>query len=549
MARYHPDVKNRVPLLHVLSLGLLLASLGGCREPMPDVNPEPTTLRRLTNTQFSNSVKDLLGESIVIPGELDPDERFFGLLALGASRTAFSPRGVENVESSAYLIAEQAMEPERRDTLLPCQPSGAVDAACASQFVAEFGRRAWRRPLTSNEVERMTSLATEAAETLGDFYDGLEFAIAGLLQAPDFLYRVELGVPGSDGELLHHFNDYEMASRLSFLLWNTTPDDELLDAAEAGELTTESGLLLQTERLLDSPRATEGLTAWFDDWMRLADLNELYKEPLTFPHISDTLGSSAREESQRLFKLVAFDRDDDMRDLLTSRTTFVDRELATLYDIQAPVQNGFASIQHPEDGMRRGLLGHASFLALNAHPVSTSATLRGKFVREVFLCAELPGPPAGVDTSIPPVTEAALTLRDRVQQHLTDPSCAGCHRSMDLVGLAFENFDGIGRFRTLEEGVLIDASGELDGAVFQDAAGLSEALREHPDLGPCMVKALVRYANGYREDLGQLEALGWLSDDFAGQGHRLKPLLLELTSSPLFRTSTQVDNSPQEDAE
>lgn len=516
---------------------------------MPDVNPEPATLRRLTNAQFSNSVRDLLGEDIVIPGELDPDERFFGLLALGASRTAFSPRGVENVESSAYLIAEQAMEPERRDALLPCQPANSSDAACAAQFVTEFGRRAWRRPLTSDEVDRMTGLATEAGTTLGDFYDGLEFAIAGLLQAPDFLYRVELGRAGSDGDLAHHFDDYEMASRLSFLLWNTTPDDELLDAAAAGELTSETGLLVQTERLLDSPRATEGLTAWFDDWMRLSDLDDLYKEPLTFPHISDTLGSSAREESRRLFKLIAFDQDDDLRDLLTTRTTFVDRELATLYDIEAPVEVGFAAIEHPEDGMRRGLLGHASFLALNAHPVSTSATLRGKFVREVFLCAELPGPPAGVDTSIPPVTEAALTLRDRVQQHLVDPSCAGCHRSMDLVGLGFENFDGIGRFRTLEEGVVIDASGEIDGVVFQDAAGLSQALREHPDLGPCMVKALVRYSNGYREDLGQLEALGWLGEDFADQGHRLKPLLLELTSSPLFRASTQVDTSPLEDTE
>jgi hypothetical protein len=513
---------------------------------MPAVNPEPPTLRRLTNAQYANTVRDLLGADVVLPGELDPDERFFGLLALGASRTAVSPRGVENIESSSYVLAEQAMAPSRRDAVVPCEPSGVVDATCAEQFVTEFGRRAWRRPLEAEEVERMTALAGTAASTLGDFYDGLEFAIAGLLQAPDFLYRVELGSPDPalDGDV--RYDDWEMASRLSYFLWNTTPDDELLDAAGRGELVTDEGLLAQTERLLASPRATEGLTAWFDDWMRYAEIEHLYKEPLVFPHMSDTLPASARSESHRLFKLVAFDRDDDLRTLLTSRQTFLNGELAALYDVKAPVRDGFAAYEHPEDSMRRGLLGHASFLALNAHPVSTSATLRGKFIREVFLCAELPGPPAGVDTSIPPVSEAALTLRDRVQQHLTDPSCASCHRSMDLVGLGFENFDGIGRFRTLEEGVPIDASGELDGALFDDAAGLSAALFEHEDLAPCMVKALVRYSNGAREDLGQLEALGWLGDEFAAQGHHLAPLLVELTSSDLFRSSSEVDTSPLE---
>ena len=167
-------------------------------------------------------------------------------------------------------------------------------------------------------------------------------------------------------------------------------------------------------------------------------------------------------------------------------------------------------------------------------------------MREVFLRAELPGPPAGVDTSIPPVTEQARTLRDRVQQHLVDPSCAGCHENMDLVGLAFENFDGIGRYRTLEEGVPIDSSGELDDVPFENAAGLAEALREHPDLGPCITKTLVRYANGYREDLGQLEALSWLADDFAAGEYRLEPLLLQLTSSPLFRATSEVDTGPLE---
>ena len=514
---------------------------------MPALTPEAPTLRRLTNDQFANTVRDLLGDDIVIPGELDPDSRVAGFLSAGASVAAFSPRGTENIESFAYILAAQAMEPDRRDLILGCTPSGTVDAACSRQFVEEFGRRAWRRPLSADEVERMATLADTAGDTLADFHDGLEFAIAGLLQSPDFLYRVELGAD-ADGDLPRRYTDFEIASRLSYLIWNSTPDDALLDAAESGLLSTDDGLLAEVERLLAAPRATAGLQSWFSDWMHLADLPELYKESSVFPHMSDTLPDAAEQEALRTFAYVAIDTDGDLRDLVTTRTTFVDRELAALYDLRAPVRDGFAAVQHPEESMRRGLLGQAAFLALNAHPVSSSATLRGKFIREVFLCAQLPGPPADADTSIPPVTEEARTLRDRVQIHLTDPGCAGCHRNMDLIGLGLENFDGIARFRTMEEGAQIDASGELDEVPFADAVGLAEVLHGSEDFSPCLVKAMVRYSNGYREEPGQFEALEHLAELFAGDGHRLEPLVVELTTSPLFLQAGAVDDGPLEEA-
>ena len=515
---------------------------------MPALTPEPPTLRRLTNLQFANTVRDLLGQDVVIPGELDPDARVSGFLSAGASLAAFSPRGTENIESFAYILAGQAMAPERRDALLPCVPAAVVDVDCSRQFVAEFGRRAWRRPLTAAEVDRMAAPADVAASALGDFHDGLEYAIAGLLQAPDFLYRIELG-EDSAGDFDRIYTGWEIASRLSFLLWNTTPDDALLDAAESGLLITDDGLLGEVERLLASPRATAGLQAWFADWMHLADLPELYKEPSVFPHMSDTLPDAATQEALRTFAYVAIDTDGDLRDLVTTRTTFVNRELAALYDLRAPIEDGFAAVQHAEDSPRRGLLGQAAFLALNAHPVSSSATLRGKFIREVFLCAQLPGPPADADTSIPPVTESARTLRDRVQMHLTDPGCAGCHRNMDLIGLSLENFDGIARYRTLEEGATIDASGELDDATFTDAPGLADALHANEDYAPCLVKALVRYGNGYREGSPQTEALEHLSELFADDGYRLEPLLIELTTSRLFLQAGTIDTSPLEDQE
>lgn len=528
------------------ALSALLVFGGGCRAEMPSLRPEAPTLRRLTNDQFSNTVRDLLGADTVIPGELDPDSRVAGFLNAGASVAAFSPRGTENIESFAYILAEQAMAPDRRELLMPCTPAGIVDADCSRRFVEELGRRAWRRPLVAAEVERMALLADAAADTLGDFHDGLEYAIAGLLQAPDFLYRVELGAD-AEGDLPRRYTDWELASRLSYLVWNSTPDDALLDDAEAGLLSTEDGLLAAVERLLAAPRATAGLQAWFADLMHLAELPELYKEASVFPHMSDSLPEAARQEALRTFAFVAIDTDGDLRDLVTTRTTFVDRELAALYDLRAPLQDGFAAVQHPEDTMRRGLLGQVAFLGLNAHPVSSSATLRGKFIREVFLCAQLPGPPADADTSIPPVTETARTLRDRVQMHLTDPGCAGCHRNMDLVGLGLENFDGIARFRTTEEGAPIDASGEIDGLTFLDAAGLADALHANEDFGPCLVKSMVRYSNGYREEAPQFEALNHLAELFAADGHRLEPLIVELTTSPLFIQAGAIDTSPIEE--
>lgn len=531
-------------------LALLLVALPlACAPESPEVTPEPPTLRRLTNAQFVNVVHDLLGD-VVIPGELDPDVRTDGLVAIGAARTAYSPRGVENIESTAFELAAQVLVPERRDAFVPCTPEATVDAACAEQVVRTLGRRAWRRPLEDAEVTPLVGLAGQAASTLGDFYEGLEFAVAGLLQSPHFLYRVELGAPDPTGTWVQAYTDWEMASRLSFLLWNTMPDDALLDAAESGVLSTRDGLWAEAARMLEDPRARSGLLAWFDDMMRLDDLDDLYKEPAAFPHISDTLPDSAREEAHRLFLDVAFGgTDPDLRNIATSRKTFVNRELATLYNLPAPVRDGFAAIELPPESLRRGFFGQAAFLAPNAHPVSSSATLRGKFVREVFLCAELPGPPSGVDTSIPPVTEQARTLRQRVQQHLVDPSCASCHRSMDLVGLGFENFDGIGRYRTTEEGAPIDASGEIDGVVFQDAAGLAEAVREHEDFGPCLAKTLVRYANGVHEELPQLDAIDWLSSEFAATGYQLDHLVLDLVTSPLFRQSSPVDTSPLEETE
>jgi len=525
---------------------LLLPGCGSGGGETPEVELSEPALRRLTESQYIHAIEDLFGADLFVPTGIEPDLRSRGLFSVGASLASISPRGVEGFERAGYIIAAQVMEPERRGRVISCTPSGAVDADCARASLAPVARRAWRRSVEDGELDALVGIAGDAAQTLGDFYAGFEFALATILQYPDFLYRVELGEPDPEGPWPARFVDFEMASRLSFFLWDSIPDDELLDAAEAGELSTDAGLSVQVERLLSSERSKVGLRAWFADILHLDDLDELYKDPQTFVHMSDTLGASAREETLLVFEDLVLDQQRDVRELLTTRKTFLNRELATLYSVQAPAREGFAPYDFGDEGNRRGLLTHASLLASNSHPASTSPTLRGRFILEVLLCRVMPGPPAEVDTSIPPPSEEAVTLRDRVQQHLTDPACAGCHRSMDLLGLGLESFDGIGAYRTQDNGADIDASGEFGGALFTDHIELAEVLAADEEFTDCLSKQMFRAALGQGEEPAHLPALSWLQETFAEEGYELRPALHELLMSAVFRKAGVLDPAPED---
>mgnify|MGYP002632698679 CR=1 FL=1 len=495
----------------------------------PDVEPAPTALRRLTTAQYHNAVHDLFGAGVVVPPGLEPDVEDGGLIALGASVATVSPRGVEQYETAAYSLAEQAMAtPAVRAAIVPCSPAGTDDEACARQFVESFGLRVWRRPLDGEEVSILVDIVLEAARVRGEFHLGLEYGIATLLQSPNFLFRQELGKNGT-------FDNYEMASRLSFLFWNTTPDEALLAAAADGDLSSDEGLRAQAQRLLDSPRSRDGVRNLFTEIYGLHALDSLSKDPTLFEHMSPEVGPAAREETLLGIEHLVFDLEGDFRGIYTTRTTFVDRKLASIYNIRAPAREGFGQTELPEDGIRVGLLGQVSVMALASHPVSSSATLRGAYVREKVLCHEIPNPPSNVDTSIPEPTPDAPTLRDRVTQHLEDPNCAGCHTLMDPIGLAYENFDGLGRYRATDRGAEIDATGVLDGDKYDGPAEFAEVLFEHQDTGSCVAKHVYRYATGHVETEGEREVIEDLSARFAASGYRIKALLLETVMSPGFR--------------
>ena len=349
---------------------------------------------------------------------------------------------------------------------------------------------------------------------------------------PRFLYRVELG--DDDGAGGRTLTAIERASRLSFMIWNTIPDDMLLAAAESGALDTPAGLRAEAERLLDDDRARVGIRTFFTELLQLDLLDSLSKDPLVIPQASPELGPAARAETLAVLEAIVFDEDGDFRSALTTRNTFIERRLAAIYGVPAPSVEEAAWTVLPADNGRRGILGHASFLMLNAHNSTSSATLRGKFVRERLLCQLMPPPPADVDTSIPEPDASAPTLRDRVEVHLEDPSCSGCHQLMDPIGLGFENFDAIGKWRTTEAGATIDASGELDGVSFADAWEMAQAVGQHEAFGPCLARNLYQYTTGAVVADGEEELVDWLGEAFVADGHRVRDLVLRIVESPGF---------------
>ena len=345
------------------------------------VDAAPARMFRLTRAQYRAAVSDLFGDDIVIAVNLEPDVASNGYFAVGAGAATVSRRGAEAYEQAALDIARQAFAPERRSRVVSCTPTSAAAPDCARATLEALGRRAWRRPLSTESLDRLVQLATEVGADAGDLHVGLEYATAALLQAPPFLFRIEVGVPDEARPGVRRLDGFELASRLSFLLWNTTPDDALLAAAAAGELDTDAGIEAQAERLLASPRARGGLRNFFEEYLKLSELEALRKDPDVFAHASPDLGLAAREETLRTIEHFVFELDADYRELFTTRTTFLDRSLAALYDVPAPTREGFARTELPADGPRAGLLGHASFLALHARPTSSSATRRGVFVR------------------------------------------------------------------------------------------------------------------------------------------------------------------------
>jgi hypothetical protein len=521
--------------------------VGDPGEVVPPFAPAPLRLRSLVSWQYRNAVRDLLGDAAAAAVVPPPDSAVNGLDAIGAAQLALSAEAVDKFEKSAYLAAQAALAvPSVRATLVSCTPSAPDDAACLEQLVTSFGRRAWRRPLSSDEVAAWTAIGRNAGAAYQDFTRGAEFVIAGLLQSPNFLHQVEVGEVDPAQPDRVRLTGFELATRMAFFLTGSGPSVELLEAAEAGELSTAEGLRARAAQLLTGTKPREALGSFFDELLRLRDLSALAKDAKVFPSFSPELASAMREETRLLLDNAVWEGDVDFRSVFEADYTYVNQALAAHYQLPAPSGAGFARVVLPAEQQRAGVLAQASFLSLMAHPASNSPTLRGKFIRESLLCQQINAPPAEVDTSLPASEgdPTQKTLREKLAAHMTVPSCASCHLQMDGLGLGFESFDATGRHRTTELGKVIDATGNFDGSAFDGAKQLGGLLAKDARVARCLTRSLFRAATGHVELASEELPLREVDARFAASGHRLKQLLIELVASDAFRYGAREEVSP-----
>ncbi len=502
-----------------------------------DFEPAPVQLRILLSRHYVNAVRDLLGEEAALVAQAPPDVPISGFDAVGAATVALSDTHIDIFESSARAVAEVAIQDDaiigRYHT---CIPTGATDEACLREFIGNFGRLAFRRSLTQPELDDHTNAALSAMTDAGDFDVGVMNAIATALQSPNFLYQVEIGEP-TDTLGIRRLTQNELATRLSFFLVGTTPDAELLDLADAAMLENDAGVQDAALALLARTEARHALADFVTELWRLRKLNALPKDTAVYPGFTQQLADAMGKETLALVEQVAWAEDGDFRDVFDAPYTFVNSQLAALYQLPNPEQYGdtFVQVTLPPEQQRGGIMGHASLLSVLAHPATTSPTRRGLFVRQQLLCQEIPAPPDDVDTA-PPIPGESQTMRERLEQHATDPACAGCHNFMDPIGLGLEYYDAVGQFRLAEpNGAVIDANSELDGQPFAGAQELGVALKGHGAAPPCLVRNLFRHATGHVEVPSEGVELTKLDTAFVDSGYRLQELLVELVASPAFR--------------
>lgn len=503
----------------------------------------PPRLRSMTQEQYLNTLAYVFGPDVQTDPQFPAPQRTDGLLALGASQTGVSLAQMELYQKAAINIASLVIREDHRAYLFPCKPAkaGAADAACAKTFFVRNGRLLHRRPLTTGELDQYVAIASEASNRLGDFYAGVASALEGMLLSPDVLFVMETTErdPISGKERL---DSYSLATRLSLFLWDAAPDDALLTAASNGSLRTTKGLAREVDRMLASPRLEGGVRAFFDDMFGFDSFTALSKDATQYPTFTGATAVDAREETLRVVVDHLITRKLDYRDLYTTRDTFISPTLAVLYHV--PAVPTWTRYTFAESDHRAGILTHASFLATHSHPVRSSPTLRGKALRELLLCQPVPRPPANVDFSALENPSATLkTTRDRVAFHLQNPACAGCHKITDPLGLALENFDGVGIYRDSERGQTIDASGNLDSTKFSSATGLGTALRNHPALPACLVKRVFAYGIGTDGSSANQPLLDYFNKRFAADGFQFPALLKTIVTSDAFRGFEQESQS------
>lgn len=504
----------------------------GVHEARPEI-----AVRRLTHSQYNNTVRDLLGDRTA-PASQFPPEDFVNGFKNQYQAQSLSPLLVEAYGTAAERLARNAMRPGNPTPLFTCKPS----AACRTQFIRSFGLKAFRRPLDPPELKRYEALFLKEK----DFSNGARLVVEAMLQSPHFLFHLEeTNNP--------RWKPYARAARLSYALWDTTPDETLLTSAGKGELDTPEGVEKTARRMLDNPKAKQALDEFVSQWMRFDRVLTTTKDRRRFPQFTRETAVAMTEETRRFISELIWN-DENFTKLFTADYGHVNADLAGIYGVATPATE-FGKVSFPADSERAGLLGQALFLALSSRPDETSPTSRGLFIREQFLCQHVADPPPGVNTNLPPVTEAKpQTNRQRLSEHTLNKSCAGCHNLIDPIGFGLEKFDAVGarrdkmqlrffgerRDRQARPKMVeldLDTTGFVAGIAnsnFNSPKELGAVLARSPQCQECVVKQYFRYTAGRTETPGDRPLIRKVAEDFKRSDFRFKELIISMVRSREF---------------
>lgn len=505
-------------------------------------SPGPAPLRRLTRTEYDNTLRDLLGTPGHPGADFPPEEE-----ALGFDNNA-SGRSVSQIHIERYMLAAEQVVAEtlrdRPERLVFCDPQDVGAILCAEWIIERFGKLAYRRPLSEAELTRyrewfMGLYPDESFET------AVGMVLEAMLQSPYFLYRLELGGEDTDGDGVVALTPYELATRMAYLLWSSTPDDLLIAAAQTGKLATPAGVADEARRLLRDPRARQASLHFHRQWLQVQRLDQVFKDDDLFPEFTPALRDRLGAETDAFVNHVIFEGAGTLTALLTAPYSLLDPTLAAFYGVEPPAGGAMVPVAL-DPAQRAGVLTQASVLSTQAKFNQTSPVLRGKWVREQLLCDHLEPPPADVDIT-PPALDPDLTTRERFAQHSDDPDCRGCHVRMDPVGFSFEHYDGVGRWRDSEEGGQpVDAAGELiltrdaDGE-FYGVVELAQRLAASPQVHQCYITQWFRFAHGRDSTEADACTLERLESAFVGSELGVEELLVALTQTDAFRFRPAVE--------
>jgi hypothetical protein len=510
---------------------------GGVMAPLEPVNLGALVVRRLSRVEYDNTVRDLVGTSVRLPSDLADD--------LGAefdtvgSALSLSPKYVRGYEETARAIMDDLFkgDPARLAAIVSCDVESA-GASCADTVVRSFARRAFRRPVTDEEVQSLLTPLNVAATLGASPSDGLKSALTAVLMSPFFIFKLEID-PDPASTLPRRLTPHELATRLSYALWSTMPDEPLSAAADAGTLATDEEVGAQVQRMLADPRARTLTSEFVGQWLGYRELETHEVEPTAYPEFSPEIALSMKAEAQAFFNDF-LSNGQPVGNMFQARFTFLDATLAEHYGIARPtsVPDGDFVRVDTSSVPRAGLLTLGAFLTKTSYPARTSPVRRGDYVFSRLLCEHVEPPPPGVE-GLPPPNEGE-SMRALMERHRADPACAGCHAVMDPIGFGLENYDGVGAYRTTDNGAPVDATGILpDGTAFDGGLELSAILAADPRFQRCVTEKFMTFAIGRLLDRhSPLDAswIDYLSHEALARNGSFDGIIRTVVSSEAFRS-------------